>query len=359
MQILAIRRNTLHFDNLFMQYEKSVLNEIRKTLREPISVLLDQTGFLYLDEKIKLNYCRDTDFGFNTTDKTFEDLCIERANQLKLLKKPITLLWSGGVDSTTALVALLLVECNLSIISTKDNLFIENKCFYEKLAKRQDITIYLVKDAIEMYSKINDLKKTNIIVSAETDIFWQDFKRNLPDISYLDYFKDLSNNQLQILENYIVNTNPKVHSILEFYWWNHLTCLHQQNLLKHFFYSYRKYDTCHYMDNFYDFFSTNDFRGWAKLHVDKKLLSMFRKPKHYKFYQKRFIYGYNKDYSYYLSKTKSASSDTSKLNEIVNSPCNYLVVTKDKQLIYKEITGYVEFTKYIQLLNSLFSEFKK
>lgn len=91
----------------------------------------------------------------------FEDICLNRALSLINENKPISLFWSGGVDSTTALCALLKAEVR------KDQLTI----FYNDLSVIEYPKMYV--DVVKKYNSkkvknyFDDVPKDSLIVTGE------------------------------------------------------------------------------------------------------------------------------------------------------------------------------------------------
>ena len=72
-------------------------------------------------------------------NRTFEEIFLERAEEIWAMDKPIRLWWSGGIDSTTALISLLRTKKSEHklIIFMSDPCVEENPNFYETLKKME------------------------------------------------------------------------------------------------------------------------------------------------------------------------------------------------------------------------------
>ena len=70
-------------------------------------------------------------------NKTFEECCMDAAKELWKLGKPIELFWSGGIDSSGALIALLETKSQSDILSIRytQNSIDEFPLMWEKLVR--------------------------------------------------------------------------------------------------------------------------------------------------------------------------------------------------------------------------------
>lgn len=102
-----------------------------------------------IDREEKVNYLFDTKAHTKIPKmeykelKSFNELMIERATELKNLNKTIQLFWSGGVDSTAALFALREVCPNHVMVQTSPDAINESPEMFKKYVKDLDHNIHM------------------------------------------------------------------------------------------------------------------------------------------------------------------------------------------------------------------------
>lgn len=267
-----------------------------------------------------------------TFNLTYEDCCNERAQYIieksKLLNKPITVLYSGGIDSTTVLVSLMK---NLNQSEYRDRVtvalsidsIVENPNFYHKHIRNQfniissdNIGSLLDGRSIIVGGEHNDqLFGSDIIghIYRETDFsnihhpYTREFitswfvKSGMAE-EYANIWFDLLDHQIKTKAECEVRTN------YQFFWWYNF-CFKWQNvffrILTVIDKNKRGMITQEFInDNFLHFFSSTSFQLWSMTNSDKKMLENWTS---YKMESKKVIFDFNKDADYFNNKIKIGS----------------------------------------------------
>lgn len=303
---------------------------IYKIINVPIG-LIDRNNYIRMPYRYKVyepfNMPTDiTNFNF-----TYEDCCINRALELvdlsKKLDKPITIFYSGGIDSTTVLTSFMRVldkhelKNRIRVALTRESIS-ENVHFYhnhirrnctmissENYSNMMDGSSILLggeqndqlfgSDILGKIYKFFDSEKLHEKYSREFIVGW--FNRFIPE--------DQANVWFNVLDEQIQKSAPcEVYSNFHFFWWYNF-CFKWQfvffRMLAFTNPSSRHLINSNFIDNYYHhFFSSQDFQKWSMTNHDKKLMSDWRS---YKWESKKFIYDYNKDESYRDNKVKIGS----------------------------------------------------
>lgn len=263
--------------------------------------------------------------------KTYEECCLERAQELiglsKKLNKPITIFYSGGIDSTTALISFMklldkneLRECvrvALSIESIDENV----NFYYDHI--RTKCTII----SSEYMSSLFD--GSSIITGGEhndqlfgTDIIGQIYRYGDYENLHRPYSRNFiagwmrnfmqesdSNKWYDLLDDHIRTQAPcEVTTNFHFLWWYNF-CFKWQfvyfRMLARIDFNNRILLNNEFLKNYYHhFFSSENFQKWSMLNHDLKIGKDWS---NYKMESKKFIYEYNKDKLYKDAKIKSGS----------------------------------------------------
>ena len=253
---------------------------------------------------------------------TFPEVCHKRAQEIWDTNEDLRVWWSGGIDSTTTLTALLLnhpVGGNLTVMLSEAST-IENPTYYEKL-KRLGITLewiskkdiwnpdrfdgrvlnitgecgdpmygtFVVEDHIEQidepWKEIFNWDDTNFIYKVI-----QGRERNAPHVDKCIAFA----------EEYIKKCPFEIKTTFDFTWWLAFTIKWQWIDRRLFGYL----DPPTGWRNMISFFNCDDFQKWSMTNHDLKHKGTW---KTYKYPSKEFIYEFNKDSNYLHNKTKETS----------------------------------------------------
>lgn len=256
----------------------------------------------------------------STFNKSFEEICIARAQDIwaeHSKNNIMNVFWSGGIDSTTALVALLKTRPNGCGIQVHCNLnsIIENDFFYKLLLKEQFVNL-------TNSSLVQIPEKVDIITGELGDqIFGSDLLYGITNLlGFEKLFEDYSEiipklfvaraGAIQghfLYDRYrpIIDECPfKIKSAFDFIWWWNYT--QKWQCLK-----YRSYSLLDPKLSPVHFFENDDFQQWGLFNHDKKISS--HNLETYKMPAKEFIFSYDKNNSYRKNKRKLGSSFANKI----------------------------------------------
>lgn len=246
-------------------------------------------------------------------NKSFEDVALERAVQIwnnHSKNESINVLWSGGIDSTVALIALLRTcpsGCNIHLYCNLNSIA-ENTLLYQKLVGLKNVVL-------KNSSIIPTDQSINFVTGELGDqIFGSDY---LYRISYLYGFESIFLPYEQIVpklfvdkcgeiygqtlfDRYkpIVNESPfKINTAFDFIWWWNFSQKWQ-------YVKFRKESLLHEAHRAIHFFESNDFQLWSIFKHDSKIT---KSVDTYKIPGKDFIFQYDKNVVYHKNKKKFGS----------------------------------------------------
>ena len=230
---------------------------------------LDQGFLYYIVDRIPTN--------FNDFDKDLFDIIDQRGKEIVQqsvqTKQDIYVWWSGGIDSTVALVSILKHIKDLSKLNVVMNRhsIVENSDFYESFIKNK-INTLTPKQHFHLYERDNyqhivvtgeygdnlfgplQLSEFTISELYSTD-FWSIFEKKLVDKHY-------SNNQILFLINYLQKQTKQspitIECTYDFLWWVAYSLLWQKMdfLIKRKFTKDLSVPVTH-------FFRSTNFELWA------------------------------------------------------------------------------------------------
>ena len=303
------------------------------------------------------------------TPKTFSDLMDERAIDLLGSNNTVLLSWSGGVDSTAALIALI-KNCpqnerdRINVTFSKESI-LENPTFYSKLP---NLGVTLLED----YNVVDSLRDTECDVVTfgwhADQLFGSDIHlKNLdlyhkPWLDALDWHinkltgKTLSNKYRDILftiySSYANQIGVNLDQWSKFAWlfnfgvkWTGIT-------------SYMQY-TLFGSDNLNkhnSFFGSHDFQRYAVTHNEEITKeNIYLNPKAYKTPLKQYIFAFDGDSEYFTNKSKVNSWK----NMFPSVPVEGILLDTDeglKQFTSKDVDNNCGFcrTKLIKAVSALY-----
>ena len=274
------------------------------------------------DEFNMYNYLIDTipkvQEGWN---KTFEEVILERAEEIWNLNKPVRVWWSGGIDSTTVLVSFLRTkkqEHELIVYMSKSCVE-ENPNMYDRIKKMDDIKIQW-NDASNICSFDNwcdgsinvtgepgdPLYGTFVmedhideINSPWTDIFkWEDCCYMYKEDDYrLDYHRPRF---MEFAEEYNKKCPFEIKNTFDFTWWLAFSIKWQWIVNR----LYVQLQNPSKWDNMLSFYNFPEIQKWSIVNHDLKHKGTW---KTYKWPSKEFIYNFNRDADYRDNKVKTKS----------------------------------------------------
>ena len=258
-------------------------------------------------------------------DKSFEDITFDRAdaildNAIKANRK-ISLLWSGGIDSTTALLALYIkakkrdclemIQVFLTTHSIK-----EFKNFYVQVILK-DLNYKIITPPIYTY-----MTPSQMIITGELgdQIFGSDFleeyiKQGIHTIPYEDIlpqiaFEKLNSTKdadllLKFLEKQIEQAPVKITTLYDYIWWLNYSMKWQYVTFRILSRIIEKREIPYEIEeNMFHFFQSYEFQRWA---LRESRFKIKKEWQSYKYIAKEFINRYFEDREYLQNKTKEQS----------------------------------------------------
>ena len=247
------------------------------------------------------------DFPTNFTS-TFEELVNRRAIELWDIGKPIRLWWSGGIDSTCALVSLLQtrrLDTSLTVYLSTNSVQ-ENPDFYDILVKKK---VKLQWHSFDNYvydnNQLWDGQTINVNGGGGDELFLaisslmsiEEFFK-IKDSDWIDVMKD--SDMLNTVVKYIDMSPYKPKTYWELLWWfaRSIDDLLSRYLSPRFL----KDPSVYHLE--YPFFYTDYFEKWA---LSNPYAGHNGDYGTYKWPMKKYIYDYDKNEEYLNTKQKESS----------------------------------------------------
>jgi hypothetical protein len=234
--------------------------------------------------------------------ETFEQVCDATATKLVDLAEErncnINLMWSGGIDSTTALVALLRTGkiSRLRVILSKASIG-EYPKFYKDIIQVELPKQYSVLENPKLALDSRDINLTGEIgdqIFGSAAIFKAFKKKKLFD-PYTTY---ISPEFLDKISEQVKKCPIELNTTFDFLWWFNFS-MKYQNV------QFRLYPSVQLpFGTITHFFDTNEFQLWSLNNPDKKIIDTLES---YKYIAKDYIYTYHKDDNYRDTKLKVGS----------------------------------------------------
>jgi len=269
--------------------------------------------------------------------KSFNDICFERAQEIVDLGQPISVMWSGGIDSTTALTILMQIALPEQItVLFEPRSLLEYPWFFENHIKGK-LKYKILDQHIHRYEQ----NPNEIIVTGNPGdllfscrIVINNFKfKDMPWIDIFDqpslfFMRDenriRSNFEKQSVRNHIRNNvqsfldkSPfEIKTAFDFYWWVNFTIKWQALNMR--ILQLNSTITAEKLASVYNFYDSKDFQIWSMVNHDLKIKDT---KESYKYVMKDVIYNFTGDADYRDYKLKESSGPTYKSNDIeVNTP---------------------------------------
>lgn len=227
---------------------------------------------------------------YEVFEKSYSDCCDERAKQILALNKKLVVFWSGGIDSTTMLSALLKnstqeQQQNISILMSNESI-LQNENYYNDIICGKFDVIHTSNcvnylgsdDYVCVVGENNDeIFGTNFIYSLAR-IEGIEILQNEPTISTL--LSLLNKNKLLIIDddvsevrnnidimNAIVDKCPvKVDNIFTYFWWLNFCLSWNVSYTRIMAFAKTNVSPEH---NYMSFFNTKEFQLWSMNNVNK------------------------------------------------------------------------------------------
>ena len=242
-------------------------------------------------------------------NKTFEECCMDAAKELWKLGKPIELFWSGGIDSSGALIALLETKSQSDILSIRytQNSIDEFPLMWEKLVRDKN---YPLSDK-EMLSESLFEDHGVIKVTGEcgdqcfgSDALHKNLDKHADNWETVLTWPDMNQQSREQLAKVLfdqIDTAPiDVVTVFDLFWWCNF-CFKWQDVDSRMIFTYT---TTPNWNSTLSFFNTADFQRWSIVNHDIKHSGTWET---YKQPAKEYINKYIKDETYRKDKTKEPS----------------------------------------------------
>tara|TARA_Y100001972_G_scaffold77605_1_gene94336 strand:+ start:6005 stop:7720 length:1716 start_codon:yes stop_codon:yes gene_type:complete len=253
---------------------------------------------------------------------TFSQVADSTAASLWDENKKIKVYWSGGIDSTVALIALLKTkptdwQDRLEVIYTHNSIE-ENINFWinhikDKIKCEKVVDPKLTDDKFHVQNPFNNAVLKHIKDNASEGLtvtgecgdqlfgsaaFVEDPK--LLTMSIFDYLKKEHSNNIDEINMLNSKCPIELKTISDMLWWWNFNCKWQEVSFR----SLALINNKEYLDNIRHFFKTDNFQKWSIENPDKKIKDTLES---YKFTAKNYIYDYDKDDNYRDYKIKEGS----------------------------------------------------
>ena len=288
------------------------LNLVRKMVRAFSSV--DRTGIFNVVDTLYSEIPK-----VKKWNKTFERCCMDRATQLWSLGKPITLFWSGGIDSSAVLISLIETKNNDDVLNIRytQNSISEFPVMWEKLVKNiddpihdknvLDKKIFKNHDIIKVTGECGDQcfgsdalhgKLENIDDDWETIFNW-DKNKIFGDVDTV-YERCEKFCLSEVLFSSVEQAPFDINTVFDLYWWLNF-CFKWHDVDTRMIFTFTPSPD---WQSTFSFFNNDDFQKWSIVNHDIKHQGSW---KTYKQPAKDFINKYVYDENYRVNKTKEPS----------------------------------------------------
>jgi hypothetical protein len=317
---------------------EDLVDQYKHTCMPDLAAMIDRTGTI--EPFLPLTY-RDPIPKFNSSfNKTFSQICTERALELLDTKKILNVFWSGGIDSTVVLLSLLSQARNsnqIRVIATHTSIVESGPIFDNHIKNRVSLLLNSSTTREYFYSSNHFDCDNELFITGECadQMVVQNFK--IP-INKEDYFlpwqevvetgkSSIDIKKIEFIRPCLENSPRPIKTYRDLLWYYRFN----------FLWTNSKYSSCLGTDPKYHpvvFFDTKDFQQWS-IHDEEEMEDPYTQKHSYK----KFIYEQTRNKEYSFKKPKTASSAW------INSMSNYEVflmsdgTTKTVTDIYKELKG--------------------
>jgi len=309
--------NPLDLDNVD-DYESDYLGELYNNFLCSLSLLVncnvpfDRTGEYNL---LNVDYTSIPKIPENW-DRDFADICNERAQVLWSLGKPLRVWWSGGIDSSTALTALITnkkPEHELSVWMGKACIE-ENPTYFEKIQKlgipiewNSKETMFDNMDiwdgtALNITGECGDPMYGTYVIENHIEELNDHWHKTFDyeDVQFIYRDDPRRNRFIDFAEEYVSKAPFEIKTPVDFTWW--VAFATKWQWIERRFFNFLKDPTGY--TNMTAFFNTSEFQIWS---MTKHHLKHKGTYKTYKWPSKEYIYKFNPDKDYLNHKTKEVS----------------------------------------------------
>jgi len=257
-----------------------------------------------------------------STKLSFEECCMEAASNIWLLKRPVCLFWSGGIDSTAAAIALLETKskddvlyfrCTSNSINEFPEFFetIMDSCDLVKHKSFLDESVFSDHNIIKVTGECGDQvfgsdalsEKQNLIRDEWHSMYKWNFSLIYPDHEpsiFEEYFESNRNKFFEFLLLHVDQCPFKIKTVFDLYWWMNFT-IKWTDVDTRMIFIFTKTDQ---WTSTLSFFNTDNFQRWSITNHDIKQQGSWET---YKQPAKDFIHKYFPNENYRKNKVKMPS----------------------------------------------------
>jgi hypothetical protein len=254
-----------------------------------------------------------------TNNKTYEEMATERAMQFKQLDGDIYIMYSGGVDSTTAVTAFILTWSDeelqrVHILATTQSI--------AEFPEMWNLIVEKFKGRISTsYKHVEKICRKGHVITGEhgdqifgSDVLRQvikfhgeegihsDWQTHMPKVYNSMFGEETSKKFIEVYSQTTVACPFPIKSCFDWVWWYNFTNKWQH--VKYRLLAYKPWEEpSKTFPNIHHFFDTPEWQRWSIDNHDKKIKDTFESYKHT---AKKFIVKHTKYYSY-LTKKKIPS----------------------------------------------------
>jgi hypothetical protein len=254
-------------------------------------------------------------------DKTFEQICLERAKQIWhesiAQERPIHVYWSGGIDSTCALI---------SILRTAHQDYLDQITVHMNVHSQQEYPSFFetyIKDKLRfrltgVSAGTFDTNAINVTGELGDQLFGSMWMINylgqfdrLFDTNMAQHLSPLTgtheNQELLEYLSLLLDAAPfEIRCVYDLVWWLNFSCKWQDVQLR-FIKDMPHMTKETFVDSVFHFFDTADFQLWSMKESNHRSLKTGFKWRSYKKEAKQFIYEFTLDANYRDFKRKIGS----------------------------------------------------
>lgn len=281
------------------------------------ATLIDRTGVLDTGINFKV---LDSLEGLTQNSLSFSEVCAQRASDIvdRATDKVMSVLWSGGIDSTVALIALTQELkrrdelYRLKVLLSKESIAEFPSFFEEKIRRKlgfqvMDKTIY---DHI-------DHKEVSITGEHGDQIFGSDKLKyavmsgeaHRPHSEILEYVisrklgtEKFTRDIIDFIAPQLAKSPVKINTLYDYLWWLNFSLKWQNVSLRIIHGLDQPYAILNH--SLFHFFQSHAFQSWSICNHDKKIRDEW---KTYKYVAKDYIHNFHKDSDYLDNKEKEPS----------------------------------------------------
>lgn len=270
----------------------------------PVSCFVDRSGTL--DFGVKLGVLDpipavDPDFNLD-----FAALMCRRAREIILMDQPVTVMWSGGLDSTGALSALLdagITDDQLHVVLTSNSI-VEYPDFYHRFVQR------LPNVTMMPPSLLKATKPVGLTVTGELGD--QTFgsiivRRYLPDYAQTltrHWHDHVPHDLIEVYEPFVAAAPFEIRCIYDFLWWFNFSCKWQHVVMR---VAQAADSVLDYMNDVVHFYRIDYFQQWSMNEHNHRTLKTGRTYNSYKLALRKYIEQFTGDSDYANYKQKIGS----------------------------------------------------